>query len=757
MTCKEVGLHYRSLYVGNVLVAFLVLLLFLFVSSWSSVWATDCKLSWMSFQGDMIQANSHHYTFSGSCATQSSKEDVRNFGYTVTGKWTKSTKRATEKVITPYGDYLGEFQCDYDPWLEPNGQCTKLSITWSPVATGWAASLDFHVAYRMMNGERMFPVSPSALNQGYRADTVVKVMARSLKIIDPVQNQYFKNTNIPITVVMENPVINPPNYAVQIKVEEVAWPEPGKQPKKYHEGKNFVNSGEQLVTYFNLKGKNLWNSQWRVSAHFVASDPYWTPYTFFKVASKASTLSVSKDNKLDTLQAQQPLQELKKPIIYSPRANRTYHSRDKVPLQISFQKGTTLHVQISYKGVGDGSYKILKEEVYTDGNLAQPGFLSWNSISVIALVAEADEADIQIKAWVSGKLGSKPGLSLESRSEVAQRETRFLVDKLVITNPVEGRKYGVPAKVAFAIPFFYDEIDLDYEKYVEVEMHRAIVGDNVVSPFKTYSGEYVSTRSNKTVFVIYNCEDKGLYRFRMRFVFPPIMDAPGFSTLWTDWREIDVTKPIGLPIDISSLVNKPTLHLKQFPLGGEPETAGEENSIKPSMTEKLKVEKTMADKVRRKHLSTLLFIQPRQAQKFARIGSIPFRLQGADNEKNLVYQLEIKEFESSSFKKLNMGSTYLTAGNGYVSGKFKVTREGDYRIRVREINPDTGWSNWVKFTVGEPELKKSLRQIGKLEKKQLSQKKSAKQIKPQKAATNKPLAKKPVKPVSTKKKKFQMK
>lgn len=484
---SEEGLHNRFPYAGNVLIVILVLLFFLLVSSWSSVWATtDCKISWMSFQSDMIQADFHLYHFAGSCSTEDDEEAIKNFNYSVTGRWTKSTKRATEKVISHYGSYFAEYQCDYDPWLEPNSQCSELSVSYTPAQKeeGWDASTDFGHAYWSMGGQKAYPVSPSALNQGYRADTVVKLMARSVKIIDPIQHQYFKNTNIPVTVVMENPVINPPNYAVQIKVEEVFWPEPEKQPKIYHDGKNFVNSGEQLVTYFNLEGKNLWNSQWRVSAHFVASDPYWTPYTFFKVASKTSTLSVSKDDKLGTLQPQQPLQELKKPIIYSPRANRTYNAKEKVPLQISFQKETKLHVQLSYRSAGEGSYKLLKEEIYTDANLAQPGFLSWSSISPLALFAEADTADIQIKTWVSGTLGSKSGGLLESRSEITQLSTRFLVDKFVITNPAENQKYGVPAKVAFAIPFSYDEIDVDYEKYVEVEMQRAIVSDNFGSSGK---------------------------------------------------------------------------------------------------------------------------------------------------------------------------------------------------------------------------------------------------------------------------------
>lgn len=192
--------------------------------------------------------------------------------------------------------------------------------------------------------------------------------------------------------------------------------------------------------------------------------------------------------------------------------------------------------------------------------------------------------------------------------------------------------------------------------------------------------------------------------------------------------------------------------MKQFPLGGEPVSDGAGSSIQPSMAEKLKVKKTMAGNVRKKHLLPLLFVQPRNAQKFVRIGRITFRLQGADSEKELVFQLEFKEFGSKAFKKVNLRSTSLTSGSGQVSGKFKVTNEGEYRIRVRRSDQDSSWSNWVKFTVGDPKIKKSLSQTDKLKKKQLSQKKSVKQVKSQKTSI-----KKPVKQVSTKKKNFQMK
>ena len=675
--------------------------------------ATTCELSWLSLDSENIGSTSRSYSFSGTGTTMdvSHTLSVTNFNYKVTGKWDWPAGQAEEYVSTPYGYLTRRFSCDYDPWLEPAASCSPAGPDqWVPFQSGWVASLDFPAAYGHMNNWIKFPVSAKVLNDAYRSSMAQLVMSRSLKIIAPENDQTFAKPDVIVTVTAERPVISPPNHLFAIKGVEAKWPGgSGTEARAFDGAKNYLTSGNTLIAYFNLEGKNLWDGRWLVKAHVINKYPDWTAETNFSVGKSPSSQLAG-----DLSQLQ--VEEVKAPTIHQPQPNHTYHlTPADVPLRITYQKNWALHVALAYRQGGSGQYLSLKEIVVGKDDTSAPGYFHQN-IGSLALLSNAAIAELKISAWVQEEKNTHtPGIP--KRSERSSVVTRVIVDPLEIESPVEGQKYVAPAQVLFSIPFTYPGIDVDLEKYVEVRMDWGgtdsdISKNMVAKKFEPYTkGSYTATCVGNKVLIKYSCQDIGAYRLRARFVIPDTeftkSGLPTLTTPWTDWRRIYLMKELDLGsnkdlIKYSGATLQSTLGSQGFQSNNQSLNKGKQ--IEPNLHPLPKP--AVLSKNGTVGPSLLL---PRPDQKIARSGPVQLKVIGGGDLDKLDWQIEYRPFDGQRYQLLPVSTNrqiHLVEAGNLASGTFKATREGEYRIRLCNKADNGKWSDWRSFTVGKAIAKK---------------------------------------------------
>ncbi len=474
---------------------------------------------------------------------------VINLNVSLSGIWNKSGRIATETVITNYGQLLRTFQCDYDPWLEPASNCTLTSHQVTPSTGPLNAPSAFRdnwwVYYEDINFRHRFPTSALALDHDIRSELISKAMTQTLRIIDPVEDQSFASPDLMVTAVMERPVINPPDYAVAIKVEEIAWPEPGVTPqnRKYEEGKNYLQTANQLITYFNLKGKDLWGAKWGVSAHVVSKEPGWTPVTYFTVDALVS-------GDLGSTLSEPPNNQLIPPQIHNPRANRTYTIEENIPLKITYDPDAELTIKYSSRATGAADFIHYVTWRYSPEYTSHPGQVELgNFLSLPALFAGSTDAQVKVEAFIEKE---QAGVTL--KSETAAVVTRVLVSKPEISKPEENKQYAAPTEVNLIIIKSHKGAD-SWKNWIEMEVQATGQGGlNSADLFLPYADDtYTVSEVFNTLLIKYRLTNPGKYRFRTRFVVPESYGAGAASTPWTDWRHIEVVGDISSSLRLISL------------------------------------------------------------------------------------------------------------------------------------------------------------------------------------------------------------
>lgn len=681
-----------------------ILLGFMFFKG-NPVYATNCNLGWLTHQSETFTNSSRSYKFSGSCSTQPDAESVKNFSYKATGSWEIASKTALEKVSSEYGNLVRTFQCDYDPWLEPGATCSMTSEIWGSVPSEYVASLDFPAAYGLMNNRRKFPVSSSVLDNDYRFEKIKNIMASSLKIIGPSQNEYFDSPDIIVTTVMERPVLNPPILLVVLKVTESSFLEPGESPRQYSDSKNFLQTANQLITYFNLSEKNLWGTLWNASAHLLSNNSIWSPGTVFRVG--------------DDLKAKLVSTELAKPVIHSPRPNHTYTTKGGVSLYVTYQKDVDLHYQLGFRAAGEQAFNMLDERVKAD---EQDSSME-GEISLLGLFAESNVAECKVRTWLSRKEFSQSGLAVTKVSEVSEVTFRVLVEPLTITSPKENQVFGLPAKVVYKIQMSYKEFDIEYENYVEIDMQWVRPGNNQSFPafFSTYkNGDYTVSRSGDDMYINYSCKDMGTYRLRARILVPAMNGFPKTVTPWTEWRQIQVVGIIGEPVelDLTKLTQQKAL-IKVS--AGSVMKVGSKKDRSVKLTNGV-VASARDSKVKNTFRAAApLLMQPKNGQKIARKGLVQLKINGVESDKALEWQLDYRRFDGKKYTRASLKGLHLISAKNQVNGKFQTTKDGQYRVRVRSKEKGSMWSKWTFFSVGhKDEIAKKIKTVQPLKPKELA-------------------------------------
>ncbi|MBM9518946.1 hypothetical protein JWG39_03840 [Desulforhopalus vacuolatus] len=115
---------------------------------------------------------------------------------------------------------------------------------------------------------------------------------------------------------------------------------------------------------------------------------------------------------------------------------------------------------------------------------------------------------------------------------------------------------------------------------------------------------------------------------------------------------------------------------------------------------------TALKKPRIKQKTTLVFLQPQQLQEIAHRGSVRLQVKGVENAQQLDWQIAYKKFDSSRYSKSELLNPQVVGRRNQITGSFQVTREGDYRIRVRSKEKGSRWSPWRLFRVGKPNARK---------------------------------------------------
>lgn len=643
----------------------------------------ECGFGSLSHDGETFNSQSRSYNFHGTCG-MGTLEDVKNMYYTATGTWKKATGAASEKVISECGVLLREFHCDFDPWLEPGASCTVRSESWAQQKpSGPPLTCQNFPLLFTLTGERRFmsfPVTSGVIDDDYRREKAEEIMVSSLMIIDPEQNESFDSADIIVTTVMERPVINPPDYAVVLKLTELEWPDPEnetREPRTISEIKSYLATSGKLVTYFNLADKDLWGSKWTASAHLVSANSTWSSQIIFEVG--------------DSPYQQFSLNIPTKPQIHAPRANHTYSISDYLPFMVSFEKGADLHFQFSYRDES-GQFRSEPEVVIAAEDQVHPGNFENYSKGIIAFQAGSDVAEIKVRAWVSKKEAAPGGIPVTKVSEVSQVTTRVIINPLLIVSPEDDRVYGVPAKVLFKIPYVYGDLDFAVEDHVEAEMQWIPVAagsSGMPAVFRPYAGgEFTTFRSGENLYIVFACNDIGSYRLRARIMIPPTIHiANGATTPWTNWKPVQVKGFVGeqASIDVSQLSQKSSPAL-----------------IKKKTLPEMTMDKSSLVEQKPLLVGMPVLLQPADNQEFSRKGVVPLKVKGLAAGNELEWQLEYKGFGKNRFRKTGMRGLHFTPVKEHGNGNFQVLKEGYFRIRLRLKEKGRLWSRWTIFTVGKP-------------------------------------------------------
>ncbi len=528
-------------------------------------YALSCPANAIEFNGFENSNEETRYNFSGDCSQDSNNTALPNFPYTIKGTWQKGSKTAVELVESGYGVYTKITVCDFDPWLDPSALCQDSSSSIS--------NNNEPMSYlkAQLDNRGAAPVSAPALAD-HRNAVLEKVLAQSLRIIGPDNNQTFQNPDSATVIVELDYVVSrnqfPPNLVVVLKGKETIWPDPNlepRSPRSFDLAKNITLGAKSPIVYFPLGGQDVWGGRWQVQAHLLVADPFWSSAIYFSVVSHQTLAN--------------PVEPQKKIEIVKPQDHQNISG--DVVVKVDLQ-GFSADSQAGGPDIildwwwnppsAPGAWpetpqqrtvvaKMQGSELVVPRALfSEPG--SWRLLATIKLNASqsvSDDVVFTLKKGYSlgssmkkvsafkvktmtpkpfGQKNSTAGMVTEIKPSVRLSLKHSLIPK--ITSPRENQKFDRAGFIAISA---YGAAGAVLVKEVTYKPFKGKRFSRISLPFTKMS----PTGNSAVKSLRFKVTKPGYYRFRLK------ENTPGAS--WSSWRNFSVGSP--MVVKSTPIIKKP--------------------------------------------------------------------------------------------------------------------------------------------------------------------------------------------------------